>query len=281
MRLEFAFAVALVCASSPLALCQEPAPISEIERAALLALYQSTDGSNWKNHDGWLGPPGSECKWFGVECTAVHQGVSALSLENNNLAGTLPAELNNLDLDTVRLAGNHLSGSLPKRILDQWQAGPLQLSGYAPQFTAQIEEIVIRRRTVVLCTDYEATVRPDGSVRVRSEKCRGSRGKPKVYCELKDGHSYFVAQNVDRLAWFMETSGFFELNEDYSRSMTHGGTFEIEVVRRGRRQKVRDFGAYGPQNLWTVERLILGILADAEWETVREARDCGFVVKDW
>src|SRR5207247_2256251 len=126
----------LFCASFSNAPGQEHAILSESERAALLALYRSTDGLRWKNHSGWLGPPGSECTWFGVECGFDHehnerQTVTRLSLENNNLVGMLPIDLNNLDLDWLWLAGNHLSGSLPKGILDKWQAGPLRLSGYA------------------------------------------------------------------------------------------------------------------------------------------------------
>jgi len=57
-----------------------------------------------------------------------------------------------------------------------------------------------------------------------------------------------LREDVDRLVRFMETSGFFELNNEYYAPMTHGGTFEIEAVRRGVRQKVVDYGAYGPQS---------------------------------
>jgi hypothetical protein len=146
--------------------------------------------------------------------------------------------VNNLDLDDLRLAGNHLSGVLPQRILNKWEAGPLRLSGYASQFTTQIDEIILRRRTAVLCTDYEATLRPDGSVTMRSEKCRGSAPNPKVYCEIKIKKAGWIREEVDRLVRFMETSGFFELESGYFAPMTHGGTFEIEVLRRGLRQKV-------------------------------------------
>lgn len=42
--------------------------ISAQERQALAALHEATDGSHWKNHEGWLGPVGSECTWHGVQC---------------------------------------------------------------------------------------------------------------------------------------------------------------------------------------------------------------------
>jgi hypothetical protein len=282
---RFAMQVLFICAFCSRVPGQEHAPVTGAERGALLALYHSTDGPRWINHSGWLGPPQSECSWFGVACGFDHehgerQTITALSLEDNNLAGTLPAELNTLDLDELRLSGNHLSGSLPKRLLDKWLAGPLRLSGYASQFNPQIEEIVIRRRTAILCTDYEASLRPDGTVTMRSEKCRGSSRKPTVYCEVKSHHPDALREEIDRLAWFMETSGFFDLENAYSAPMTHGGTFEVEALRRGQRQKVADYGAYGPQKLWAVERLISGILENASWDKVGVARDSGFTVRD-
>ena len=38
------------------------------EREALIAIYNSSDGANWTNNDGWLGVPGTECQWWGVVC---------------------------------------------------------------------------------------------------------------------------------------------------------------------------------------------------------------------
>ena len=55
------------------------ADISASERAVLIALYNSTGGSNWKDDSGWKEPPldddgfsmpGTECDWFGVTCSA-------------------------------------------------------------------------------------------------------------------------------------------------------------------------------------------------------------------
>ena len=55
----------------------EFAGIPSIERAALIALYNSTDGSSWSNNSGWKNGtlffdgfqvPGTECTWHGVTC---------------------------------------------------------------------------------------------------------------------------------------------------------------------------------------------------------------------
>lgn len=42
--------------------------VSVKERDALVALYNATGGSHWKNRDGWNGPSGTECEWHGVSC---------------------------------------------------------------------------------------------------------------------------------------------------------------------------------------------------------------------
>ena len=47
------------------------AQIPQIERDALIALYNSTDGANWTDNTGWLGEAGTECSWFGVRCYAL------------------------------------------------------------------------------------------------------------------------------------------------------------------------------------------------------------------
>ena len=47
------------------------AQIPQIERDALIALYNSTDGANWTDNTGWLGEAGTECSWFGIRCYAL------------------------------------------------------------------------------------------------------------------------------------------------------------------------------------------------------------------
>jgi len=73
------------------------AQIPQIERDALIALYYSTDGANWKNNTGWLGAVGTECSWFRAGCYADSgKSVSSLSFWKNGLNGTIPSEIENL-----------------------------------------------------------------------------------------------------------------------------------------------------------------------------------------
>ncbi|WP_264566851.1 hypothetical protein [Flavobacterium sp. N3904] len=64
--------------------------IPENERAALIALYNSTGGDNWTNKTGWdINNTNSDVsKWFGVWVSNGH--VIMLNLSQNNLQGFLP-----------------------------------------------------------------------------------------------------------------------------------------------------------------------------------------------
>ncbi len=101
------------------------AKIPPNERTALIALYNSAGGENWRNQEGWLGPPGTEGDWYGVEVQNDH--VVKLGLRSNRLTGKLPQEIGDLsellwlNLNGRRLSswvpvGNHLSGWITTRI---------------------------------------------------------------------------------------------------------------------------------------------------------------------
>lgn len=93
------------------------AAIPEAERAALVALYNATDGDNWVDNTNWLDAEGTECGWFGVTCS-VSPAVTDLILINNGLDGPIPgAELGKLSaLQVLRLNGNALTGSIPPEL---------------------------------------------------------------------------------------------------------------------------------------------------------------------
>ena len=90
-----------------------PAPGSvALDRAALVALYEVTDGPNWFNSANWLtsSPIG---EWHGV--TTDRDGrVVGLDLLRNRLTGSIPEELASLArLESLNLGGNDLSGPFP------------------------------------------------------------------------------------------------------------------------------------------------------------------------
>ncbi len=81
---------------------------------ALVALFNALDGNNWYHNDYWLND--SVYKWYGVTINTAGV-VSSVTLKNNNLSGTIPAEIGDFTgLLTLNLAENHLTGTIPSSI---------------------------------------------------------------------------------------------------------------------------------------------------------------------
>eukprot|EP00658_Telonema_sp_P-2_P031365 TRINITY_DN23483_c0_g1_i4.p1 TRINITY_DN23483_c0_g1~~TRINITY_DN23483_c0_g1_i4.p1 ORF type:complete len:281 (+),score=66.96 TRINITY_DN23483_c0_g1_i4:174-1016(+) len=96
-------------------------PVPTPESAALVALYDSTDGSGWTKSDNWQNADktgasyvGLVCNWYGVDCDGT-SNVLYLDLKSNQLSGTLPDSLASLTalIDLVASHNQHLGGSLP------------------------------------------------------------------------------------------------------------------------------------------------------------------------
>ena len=88
----------------------------DIERYALIALYNATDGDNWTTNTNWCSDE-DVSSWYGV--TTNDEGyVTSISLYNNNLTGELPEEIGNLtNLTYIRTAMNgNLTGEIPESI---------------------------------------------------------------------------------------------------------------------------------------------------------------------
>ena len=108
------------------------------QRAALVALYDATDGANWAHSNNWLtNEPIST--WYGVTLDSNGR-VTELLLTGNRLRGSIP-DLSALEsLTILSLGSNLLSGSIPDfsaltalRILD---LSFNQLTGLLPQLDA-------------------------------------------------------------------------------------------------------------------------------------------------
>ena len=86
-----------------------------LERAALFALYEATDGPNWVNSENWLtdAPLGD---WYGVEVDD-HGRVVELGLFANGLTGRIPRELGGLaNLRLLYLYRGDLTGPIPPEL---------------------------------------------------------------------------------------------------------------------------------------------------------------------
>jgi Leucine-rich repeat (LRR) protein len=119
--LTFALIGTLVVSSISIPL---QAAIPASERAALVALYNTTKGDNWIDKSGWKTPPldtdgfampGTEDTWFGITVSGDH--VTEIIMDLNNLQGNIPAELGNLsNLKSLWFNFNYLTGNIPPEL---------------------------------------------------------------------------------------------------------------------------------------------------------------------
>ncbi|MEX1196881.1 MAG: hypothetical protein WEB57_03330, partial [Pseudohongiellaceae bacterium] len=94
----------------------EPMTSPAIERQALVALYEATDGDNWTDNTNWTVESAPVCSWYGVRCGATGN-VLVVQMPDNNLSGHIPAEIGNLSqLVLLHLGQNALIGSIPATI---------------------------------------------------------------------------------------------------------------------------------------------------------------------
>ncbi len=90
--------------------------VTETEYNALFDLYNSTDGANWTDNTGWLIPGTDPCDWYGITCDQAGS-VSRIDLDENNLSGTIPASIADIDmLEWLSLHSNQLTGQIPSEL---------------------------------------------------------------------------------------------------------------------------------------------------------------------
>ena len=84
------------------------------DRAALVALYNATDGPNWINNRNWLSDKPLD-QWYGV--TVQNGRVTRLFLHENQLMGPIPSALGNLaKLESLQISSNRLTGTIPAEL---------------------------------------------------------------------------------------------------------------------------------------------------------------------
>ncbi len=97
------------------------------DRGALVALYEATDGPNWKDNENWLSdrPLG---EWYGVDVDTWGR-VRELWFTYNQLTGEIPPELGNLaKLEILSLGTNQLTGEIPSELGNLANLRQLRLS---------------------------------------------------------------------------------------------------------------------------------------------------------
>jgi|SoiMethySBSTD1v2_1073268.scaffolds.fasta_scaffold05971_11 hypothetical protein len=254
-------------------------PVPASERAALVALFEATEGHNWTHKVGWLGPPGTECNWHGVDCDSKFSeettNVTSIDLFQNNLRGVVPEAFGDLPhLTSLGVYGNELAGTLPASLIRRWLSGDLELTAIDGSLLTDIGEVDLEYvPTFSLCARRRIVLRPEGKASMYQERCRSLLSFDwRPYCEIKQG--WFYNQDFGRLAHTIEQSSYFSLKPTYSRSVTHSA-FEItRVTRNGKTHQVSDYASSGPQELWTVRQAITGLADSVHWEDTRTMPAC-------
>jgi hypothetical protein len=95
-------------------------------RFVLALLHIAWNGSQWKNHDGWLSNR-TACEWHGIQCDN-DSGVIKISLRQNKLQGILDSRLGLLRrLKVLDLVQNEISGSIPTELWSLSMLGEYQI----------------------------------------------------------------------------------------------------------------------------------------------------------
>ncbi len=119
--------------------------IIEMQRDALVAIYNATDGVNWKNNRNWLSdaPVG---EWHGISTDSMGH-VIALELDDSNLIGEIPSEIGRLSqLERLLLSFNDLEGELPAELASLSQlvifaAAGNRLTGSLPSWIGELPNL--------------------------------------------------------------------------------------------------------------------------------------------
>lgn len=110
---------------------------------ALTALYNATDGDNWKNNTNWLTDE-PLYKWYGLnanywpESTIEVDDIVEIQLFDNNLRGTLPPEFAYImsKARAIQIENNGLNGVIPQEVREhpKWQKFGWNVIRQSPYF---------------------------------------------------------------------------------------------------------------------------------------------------
>ncbi len=135
------------------------APVSQLEKEALIALYNTTDGPNWNNNANWLSnlPVG---EWEGV--TTQGDKVIVLNLNFFGLNGALPDEIGDLvNLEELRISVNpNLIGSIPSSIgnLTELKWLRFQFNGMSGEIPVTVGNLSSLKRLYLINNSFSGEV---------------------------------------------------------------------------------------------------------------------------
>ena len=153
----------------------------DLERDALVALYNSTNGDGWLSNYGWLDPAVHYCNWFGVTCDDENR-VTILFLSSNNLSRFIPSELGNLrNLNALYQGWNQLACWETQNVLD-WAADHKGWGGWDYPFSG---DVVCNPLVVTKTADTnDGTCDADCSLREAVEAANSNLGNNRIIFDV-------------------------------------------------------------------------------------------------
>src|SRR5262245_57957328 len=106
------------------------------------------------------------------------------------------------------------------------------------------------------CPAYTFILKNDGTFRYKGEEYVERKGEFTGTIPLWQFH---------QLAQFIRDSGYIELADAYSRTVTDHPTVFTTVVMNGKRKVISNYANSGPATLWAIEQLIDDLMAKADW----------------
>jgi len=90
------------------------------------------------------------------------------------------------------------------------------------------------------------------------------------FVERQGTYKVYIS-GFEHLAKIIEARKYFSLRNRYTRLVTDMPSAITSVVRNGKRKTVDNYGNSGPIELWEIETLIDGLIANARWEKVSDS----------
>tara|TARA_R110002050_G_scaffold49752_6_gene115348 strand:+ start:3081 stop:3767 length:687 start_codon:yes stop_codon:yes gene_type:complete len=92
--------------------------VPEMQRNALMDLYNSTQGAAWRYKWNWGTGDPCTLNWYGIDCDCPGKShINGVNLWENNLDGTLPSTIGQLtQLLYLHLWSNALHGTIPSEV---------------------------------------------------------------------------------------------------------------------------------------------------------------------
>lgn len=135
-------------------------PVSQIERDALIAFYNATDGPNWTNAENW-NTTAPVSTWQGV--TTTGNKVTRLALQSFNPNGDFPddiGDLTNLEALYIGLADLNLTGNIPETIgnLTNLKVLWFQATGMSGEIPESFGNLINLREIRFLANSFTGTL---------------------------------------------------------------------------------------------------------------------------